>query len=235
MLVVYLVFNEGYNAAGGDVLIRRELCAEAIRLGRLICELLPGESEALGLLALMLLQNSRRDARMSASGELVLLEDQDRTRWDRTQIHEGLALTERALMGDPGTYSVQAAIAAVHAQAQSAARTDWAQIAEFYHVLLRMHPSPVIELNRAVAVAMADGPAEGLRLVDTLEAKGELRGYYLLPAARGDFLRRLRRWPEAAEAYRLALGLAGNETERVFLAKRLTEVLAGEGVEDSGR
>ena len=225
MLVVYLVFNEGYNAASGDVLIRRELCAEAIRLGRLICELLPREAEAQGLLALMLLHDSRRDARMSADGEILLLEEQNRSLWNQAQICEGLALTETALRSaPPGPYSVQAAIAAVHARAKHAGETDWAQIVALYDVLLRMQPSPVIELNRAVAVAMVHGALEGLRLLDEFEMRGELRGYHLLPAARGDFSRRLNQWAAAAEAYRQALSLATNDMERRFLTKRLAEV-----------
>jgi len=223
-LVVYLVFNEGYNAASGDVLIRRELCAEAIRLARLLCELLPREAEVRGLLALMLLHDSRREARLSADGEIILLEEQNRSLWNQEQIREGLALTEAALRNaPPGPYSVQAAIAAVHARAKNADETDWAQIAALYDVLLRLQPSPVIELNRAVAVAMVRGAAEGLRLLDELELKGELRGYHLLPAARGDFLRRLQRWKSAAEAYWQALSLTNNDAERRFLAKRLAE------------
>jgi RNA polymerase sigma-70 factor (ECF subfamily) len=224
MLVVYLVFNEGYNAASGDALVRRELCAEAIRLARLLCELLPQEAEARGLLALMLLHDSRRDARTAANGEMLLLEEQDRSRWNQKQIQEGLALVESALRSaPPGAYSVQAAIAAVHGRAGRAEETDWTQIAGLYDVLLRLQPSPVIELNRAVAVAMAHGAAEGLRLLDTLEEKGELRSYYLLPAAKGDLSRRLQRWTAAAEAYRQAISLATNETERRFLARRLAE------------
>jgi RNA polymerase sigma-70 factor (ECF subfamily) len=224
MLVVYLVFNEGYNAASGDALVRRELCAEAIRLGRLLCELLPREAETRGLLALMLLHDSRRDTRTSANGEMLLLEEQDRARWNQEQIREGLALVESALRSaPPGAYSVQAAIAAVHARAERAEETDWAQIAGLYDVLLRLQPSPVIELNRAAAVAMAKGPSEGLRLLDDLETRGELRGYYLLPAARGDLARRLGRWAVAAEAYRHALALVTNETELRFLTKRLGE------------
>jgi RNA polymerase sigma-70 factor (ECF subfamily) len=225
MLVIYLVFNEGYNAASGDVLIRRELCAEALRLGRLICELLPAEAEARGLLALMLLHDSRREARVDADGELVVLEEQDRSRWHQEQIREGLELTETALRRGPaGPYSVQAAIAAVHARAQRAEETDWWQIVALYEVLLRMQPSPVIELNRTVAVAMVKGAEEGLRLLDELESHGDLRGYHLLPAARADFSRRLGDWRAAAEAYRLAISLATNETERRFLTKRLAEV-----------
>jgi RNA polymerase sigma-70 factor (ECF subfamily) len=225
MLVVYLVFNEGYNAASGDVLIRRELCTEAIRLGRLLCELLPREAELRGLLALMLLHDSRRDARMSAGGEIILLEEQNRGLWNREQIREGLALTEAALRSaPPGPYSLQAAIAAVHARAKNAGETDWAQIAALYDVLLLLQSSPVIELNRAVAVAMVRGASEGIRLLDELELKGELRSYHLLPAARGDLLRRLQQWESAAEAYHQALSLVSNEAERRFLTKRLAEV-----------
>ncbi len=224
MLVVYLVFNEGYNAASGDALVRRELCAEAIRLGRLICELVPQEAEARGLLALMLLHDSRRDSRISANGDMLLLEEQDRGRWNQEQIREGLALVESALRSaPPGPYSVQAAIAAVHAKAERPEGTDWTQIAALYDVLLRLQPSPVIELNRAAAVAMARGPSEGLHLLDELEKRAELRGYYLLPAARGDMARRLERWSAAAEAYRQAISLVTNETERRFLARRLAE------------
>ena len=224
MLVVYLVFNEGYNAASGDALVRRDLCAEAIRLGRLLCELLPQEAEARGLLALMLLHDSRRDTRAGANGEMLLLKEQDRSQWNREQIREGLALVESALRSaPPGVYSVQAAIAAVHARAERAENTDWAQIAGLYDVLLRLQPSPVIELNRAVAVAMAEGPAEGLRLLDELEMRGELRGYHLLSAARGDLARRLCQWSTASDAYRQALALVSNETERRFLARRLAE------------
>jgi RNA polymerase sigma-70 factor (ECF subfamily) len=224
MLVVYLVFNEGYNAASGDVLIRRELCAEAIRLGRLLCELLPREAEARGLLALMLLHDSRREARSSEDEEIVLLEEQNRSLWNQEQIREGLALAEAALRNaPPGPYSVQAAVAAVHARAKYADETDWTQIAALYDVLLRLQASPVIELNRVVAVAMVRGAAEGIRLLNELELKGDLRGYYLLPAARGDFSRRLRQWGSASEAYRQALSLASNSAERRFLAKRLAE------------
>jgi RNA polymerase sigma-70 factor (ECF subfamily) len=223
MLVVYLVFNEGYNAASGDALIRRELCAEAVRLGRLLCELLPRETETRGLLALMLLHDSRREARISSDGEIMLLEEQNRSLWNQEQIREGLVLTETALNAEPGPYSVQAAIAAIHARANNADETDWAQIAALYDVLLRLQPSPVIELNRAVAVAMVRGPSEGIRLLKELEKRGELRGYYLLPAALGDFSRRLKQWTAAADAYRQAVALANNDAERRFLAKRLAE------------
>jgi RNA polymerase sigma-70 factor (ECF subfamily) len=189
--------------------------------------LLPKEAEAQGLLALMLLHDSRRDARAAADGEMLLLEEQDRRRWNQEQIAQGLALVESALRGAPaGPYSVQAAIVALHAQASSSEMTDWAQIAKLYDVLLRLQPSPVIELNRAVAVAMDEGPSAGLRLIDELEERGELHGYHLLPAAQGDLLRRLERWSDAANAYRRALLLATNETERRFLAKRLADAEA---------
>ena len=225
LLVVYLVFNEGYNATAGDTLVRRELCGEAIRLGRLVRDLMPGEPEAQALLALMLLHDSRRDARTNESGEIVLLEEQDRTRWHRDQIAEGLELIENALgRGARGPYALQAAIAALHAQANSARETDWHQIAALYELLLQVQPSPVVELNRAVAVAMASGLPEGLRLLNALEEQGELRGYYLLPAARGDLLRRMERWDESGEAYRRALNLVSNEAERRFLQRRLSEV-----------
>jgi RNA polymerase sigma-70 factor (ECF subfamily) len=225
LLVVYLVFNEGYNAASGDVVVRGELCAEAIRLGRLLCELLPREPEAQSLLALMLLHDSRREARTGPHGETILLEEQNRSKWTRDKISEGLALVESALRAaPPAPYSVQAAIAAVHARAESAAATDWAQIVGLYDILLRLQPSAVVELNRAAAVAMARGPAEGLRLLDELEAREELRDYYLFPAARADLARRLHRWAEAARFYRQALTLVSNEAERRFLARRLAEV-----------
>ena len=219
LLVVYLVFNEGYNAAGEG----SALSDEAIRLARLLTVLLPQEAEVRGLLALMLLHDARRDARRSGDGDLILLEEQDRRRWDAAKIREGLALAETALRSVPGPYSVQAAIAAVHAQAASAEETDWSQIVALYGVLLRMQPSPVIELNRAAAVAMADGCEAGLKLVDELEQRGELRGYYLLAAARADMLRRLDRWGLAVQAYKEAIALAGQGAERRFLARRLAE------------
>ena len=225
LLVVYLVFNEGYNATAGDTLVRRELCGEAIRLGRLVYQLMPGEPEAQALLALMLLHDSRRDARTTASGEIVLLEEQDRNGWHRDQIAEGLELVERALgRGARGPYALQAAIAALHAQAKSAQETDWHQIVALYELLLQVQPSPVVELNQAVAVAMASGLSEGLALLNALEERGELRGYYLLPAARGDLLRRMERWEESGDAYRQALALVSNEAERKFLRRRLAEV-----------
>jgi RNA polymerase sigma-70 factor (ECF subfamily) len=223
--VIYLVFNEGYAATAGDALLRVDLCAEAIRLGRLLAQLLPGEAEVEGLLALMLLHDARRPARVGADGELVLLEDQDRGRWNRRQIDEALPLVERALLGRPvGQYAVQSAIAAVHARAGRPADTDWRQIAALYRVLLDIAPSPVVELNRAAAVAMAEGPEAGLALLDHLTASGALPRYHLLPAARADLLRRLGRGDEAASAYREAIALAGNEAERRFLHRRLAEV-----------
>ncbi len=229
MVVVYLVFNEGYAASFGERLVRHELCEQAIRLGRMLVELLPARAEAKGLLALMLLHDSRRAARVDSSGDIVLLDDQDRSRWDLAQIEEGAGLVEEALRQGgrpPGPYALQAAIAAVHAQAHTAGETDWAQIAALYAVLARVHPSPVVELNRAVAVAMADGVGRGLAMVDELERRGELRGYHLMPAARAELLRRLGRHAEAAEAYRRALALVSNEAERRHLDKRLKEIVA---------
>jgi RNA polymerase sigma-70 factor (ECF subfamily) len=224
MLVVYLVFNEGYSANSGVSVIRRELCSEAIRLARLIAELLPRHTESRALLALMLLHDSRSLARVRDDGEIVLLEEQNRNLWNRNEIAEGLALVESALReAAPGPYALQAAIAAVHARAQHPEETDWRQIAGLYEVLLRVQPSPVVELNHAAAVAMSEGPAAGLRLLDALEANTELRDYYLLPAARGDLLRRLQQWPAAVAAYRSALSLAINEAERRFLSRRLAE------------
>jgi RNA polymerase sigma-70 factor, ECF subfamily len=227
MVVVYLVFNEGYAASFGGRLVRHELCEQAIRLGRMLVELLPIHAEPKGLLALMLLHDSRRETRLDASGDLVLLEDQDRARWDRAQIDEGAALVEAALSESgrpPGPYALQAAIAALHAQAPTAADTDWAQIAALYGVLARVHPTPVVELNRAVAVAMASGLERGLPLLDALSLDGGLAGYHLLPAARAELLRRLGRRDEAAHSYRQALALVGNDTERKHLEKRLREV-----------
>jgi len=224
LVVVYLVFTEGYAATSGDALVRRELTAEAIRLARLLVQLSPSV-ESLGLLALMLLTDARRAARSSASGDVILLEDQDRALWDRTQIVEGLALVDRALRsGPPGPYALQAAIAAVHADAPRSEATDWRQIVALYDHLQALVPTPVVALNRAVAVAMAEGPAAALPLVDALVESRELREYHLLPAARADLLRRLGRMSEAAAAYREALDLVGNEPERRFLARRLREV-----------
>jgi RNA polymerase sigma-70 factor (ECF subfamily) len=225
MLVVYLVFNEGYSASGGDSLVRRELCHEAIRLGRMLLELMPENPEVRGLLALMLLHDSRRNARTGPANELITLEEQDRLLWQQEQIREGVALAEAALRaGVPGVYSLQAAIAALHAQAARAADTDWGQIVGLYELLLAIQPSPVIELNHAAAVAMFSGPEAGLRLLDQLQSTGELEGYYLLPAARADLLRRAGRWVEAAEAYRAALVLVKSSPERMFLTRRLDEV-----------
>ncbi|HWI37150.1 MAG TPA: RNA polymerase sigma factor [Burkholderiales bacterium] len=220
--VIYLVFNEGYSASSGAALTRSELSAEAIRLARLLIEMLP-EPEAMGVLALMLLQESRRDARATAAGDLVLLEDQDRSLWNRALISEGIALVERTLATRRfGPYSIQAAIAAVHAEAPSAEATDWPQIVALYDVLLRMDASPVVELNRAVAVAMRDGPAASLPIVDTLMK--ELDGYHLAHAARADLCRRLGRIKEARQSYERALKLARQEPERRFLERRIAEL-----------
>jgi RNA polymerase sigma factor (sigma-70 family) len=231
LAVVYLVFTKGYTAAPGAP-ERRRLCEEAIRLGKLIAGLMPDEPEALGLVALMLLQDSRSAARYSGRGDLVLLEDQDRSRWDRVEIDEGIRLLDRALQrGAPGPYQLQAAIAAVHAQARAAAQTDWERIAALYAELLEQAPSPVVALNRAVAVAMADGPQAGLELIDRIEGIDDLQGYHLLHAARADLLRRLGRLREAAAAYRRAHELALNPADRRFLAGRLRAV---EGQRDGG-
>jgi len=229
MVVVYLVFNEGYAATFGARLVRHELCEQAIRLGRMLVELLPAHAEPKGLLGLMLLHDARRGTRLDGSGDIVLLEDQDRTRWDRAQIDEGAALAEAAIRTGgrpPGPYALQAAIAAVHAQARTAAATDWTQIAALYGVLARVHPTPVVELNRAVAVAMSSGIERGLALVDALDRRGELAEYHLLPAARAELLRRLGRHAEAAESYRRALALVSNEAERRHLEKRLREIVS---------
>lgn len=225
LAVVYLVFTEGYAATAGEALVRIDLCAEAIRLARLIASLMPDASEPNGLLALMLLHDARRAARTTANGELVLLEEQDRSAWDRAQIAEGLVLVERALRTSfAGPYAIQSAIAALHARAATADVTDWRQIASLYALLLERAPSAVVELNHAVAVAMIDGAEQGLLLVDAIVARGELRQYHLLYAARGDLLRRLGRVNEAASAYETALELATLEPERRFLARRLSEL-----------
>jgi len=222
--VVYLVFNEGYSASSGASLTRADLSAEAIRLARLLVELLP-EPEALGMLALMLLQESRRAARTSPSGDLILMDDQDRRLWNREFISEGVALVERALASRRfGPYSIQAAIAAVHAEAPNAAATDWREIVGLYDALLRMDPSPIVELNRAVAVAMRDGPAAGLALVDAILARGDLTDYHLAHAARADFSRRLGQGAQARASYEKALALARQEPERRFLERRLAEL-----------
>ena len=229
MVVVYLVFNEGYAASFGARLVRHELCEQAIRLGRMLVELLPAHAEPRGLLALMLLHDSRRETRLDGAGDIVLLDDQDRARWDRAQIEEGAALVEAALLagaGPPGSYTLQAAIAAVHAHAPTAAATDWAQIAALYGVLARVHPSPVVELNRAVAIAMSGDLEGGLAVVDEIDRRGEIEGYHLLPVARAELLRRLGRHVEAAESYRRALALVSNEAERRHLEKRLREIVS---------
>jgi len=224
--VIYLVFNEGYSASSGQALTRLDLSAEAIRVGRLLVELLP-EPEAIGLLALMLLQESRRAARTSATGELVLLNDQDRSLWNREQIAEGASLVQSALTsGRFGVYTLQAAIAAVHADAAGADVTDWDEIAGLYDVMLRIDPSPVIELNRAVAVAMRDGPAAGLALIDAILARGDLADYHLAHAARADLCRRLGRTAPARASYQRAIELARQEPERRFLERRLAELPA---------
>jgi RNA polymerase sigma-70 factor, ECF subfamily len=219
--VIYLVFNEGYSASSGEWLTRADLSAEALRLGRLLLHLLP-DPETTGLLALMLLQESRRAARTSPAGDLILLEDQDRSLWHRGQIAEGLALVERALSsGRFGAYTLQAAIAAVHAEARDAAKTDWGQIVALYDVLLRVDPSTVVELNRAVAVAMRDGALSGLQLVEALLNRGELADYHLAHSARAELCRRLERTEEARQAYERALALVRQEPERRFLERRL--------------
>ena len=222
--VIYLVFNEGYAASSGSALTRHDLSAEAIRLGRLLAELLP-EPEAIGLLALMLLHDSRRAARISPSGELVVLDEQDRSLWNQPQIKEGSALVERALASRRfGPYTLQAAIAAVHSQARQAEATDWSEIVGLYDVLMRINPSPVVELNRAVAVAMRDGAEAGLAIVDAILARGELSDYHLAHAVRADLYRRLRRTEDARAAYGRALALTKQETERQFLKRRLVEL-----------
>ena len=224
--VVYLVFNEGYSASSGASLTRADLSAEAIRLGRLLLRLLP-EPEVMGLLALMLLHESRRQARTSTTGEIVLLEQQDRARWNRDQISEGVTLVERALSSRRfGPYTLQAAIAAVHAEAPSTAETDWAQIVALYDVLARAEPSPIVELNRAVAVAMRDGPTAGLTLVDAILERGDLADYHLAHSARADLCRRLGKKAEARESYERALALTKQEPERRFLEKRLGELMS---------
>jgi RNA polymerase sigma-70 factor (ECF subfamily) len=222
--VVYLVFNEGYSASSGVTLTRHDVSGEAIRLGRLLAQLLP-EPEVIGLLALMLLQESRRSARTSPSGDIVLLEDQDRLLWNRDYIREGLRLVQRALSAQQvGAYTLQAAIAAVHAEAPSAVATDWTRIVELYDVLMRAEPSPVVELNRAVAVAMRDGPAAGFNLIEAILMRGDLRNYHLAHAVRADLCRRLGRTAEARTSYEKALSLTEQEPERRFLERRLNEL-----------
>ena len=226
LTVIYLVFSEGYAATRGDRLIRTDLAVEAIRLGRLVRNLLSPATpaEATGLLALMLLHDSRREARLDESGELVLLEDQDRSRWNRAQIAEALPLVEEALRSGPGPFALEAAIAALHCQAARHEDTDWPQIVRLYDVLERLDPSPIVSLNRAVAVAMTEGPASGLMLIDRLSDTGELSGYHLLHAARADLLRRMSSHKEAARSYARALELATNDRERAYLERRLDEV-----------
>jgi RNA polymerase sigma-70 factor (ECF subfamily) len=226
LTVIYLVFNEGYAATRGERLVRADLCAEAIRLGRLVRMLMAPQvpTEATGLVALMLLHDSRRDARHDEAGDLILLEEQDRSRWDRQRIAEALPLVDEALRGDPGPFTLQAAIAALHCQAARAEDTDWRQIVRLYDLLERVQPSPVVSLNRAVAVAMLDGPQPALGLIDALAAEGDLDDYHLLHAARADLLRRIGSSAEAAKSYTRALALATNDSERRFLERRLREV-----------
>jgi len=223
--VIYLIFNEGYAASAGQNLIRNDLCAEAIRLGRVLCELLPNEPENMGLLALMLLQDSRRDARVNDDGELVTLEEQDRSRWDATEIAEGTRLVQAALsLRRVGNYQLQAAIAAVHAEAKHADETDWRQIVALYGELLRITSSPVVALNHAAAVAMSEGPEQGLRLLEVAGAAGALQNYYLFHASRADLLRRLNRLDEAVTAYTTALSLTTNVVEQNYIRRRLNEL-----------
>ena len=225
LTVIYLVFNEGYASTRGGSLMRTDLCAEAIRLGRLVRTLMsPAPAEVTGLLALMLLHDARRDARMDAAGDLVILEDQDRSRWNHRQIAEAMPLVEEAFGDVPGPYAVQAAIAAEHCRTLKAADTDWKRILQLYDVLERMQPSPIVSLNRAVAVAMVEGPRAALILIDALDAEGDLDNYHLLHSARADFLRRAGFSEEAAQSYAKALALVTNPSERLFLERRLREV-----------
>jgi RNA polymerase sigma-70 factor, ECF subfamily len=223
--VIYLIFNEGYAASAGQSLIRNDLCAEAIRLGRVLCELLPDEPENPGLLALMLLQDSRRHARTNDDGELVTLDEQDRSRWDTQEIEQGINLVQRALrLGRVGSYQLQAAIAAVHAEAETAAETDWRQIVLLYEELMRISSSPIVALNHAAAVAMAHGFERGLSLIDSAGANGALENYYLFHASRADLLRRLNRFDEATAAYNTALSLTTNRVEQDYIRRRLEEI-----------
>jgi RNA polymerase sigma-70 factor (ECF subfamily) len=224
--VIYLIFNEGYTASSGTQLVRSDLCEEAIHLGRVLCELLPGEAENIGLLALMLIQHSRRDARVR-DGELITMEDQDRSRWDRNAISEGLQLVEKALrLGPPGPYQLQAAIAALHAEAATPEQTDWLQIAALYEKLWEMNPTPVVGLNHAVAIAMSGQLAEGLDRIEELGRAGALDQYYLFHAARADLLRRMNRTADAIASYRKAAALATNPVELRFLNRRMRELAA---------
>lgn len=224
LAVLYLLFNEGYSTTAGPSLVRHDLCDEAIRLGQLLVQLMPDEPEALGVLALMLLHHARRAARTTDGGDLVPLEEQDRTRWDTEETTLGESALEAALrQGRPGPYQVQAAIAACHATAHEARDTDWAQIAELYGRLIEMMPSPVVELNRAVAVSMAEGPEVALRMIENTDLTDRLDGYHLLHATRADLLRRMGRYGEASDCYRRALALATSESERRFLSRRIDE------------
>ena len=225
LAVIYLIFNERYLASFGNSLLRRDLSAEGVRLGRILQALMPDEPEVIGLQALMLLHESRREARVSKTNELVVLEEQDRTLWNREMIDEGIGLLDRALrMGRPGPYQIQAAIGAIHAEARSPNKTDWAEIAALYDRLAAVAPSPIVELNRAVAIAMADGPDRGLKIIEALEESGALRGYRLLQSAKADLLRRNGDFAEARHSYRLALDLTDNAAERTYLQRRLKEV-----------
>lgn len=236
LAVVYLVFTEGYAATSGDEIVRHDLAREAIRLARLLVELMPWANEANALLALMLLHDARRATRLSPDGDLLLLEEQDRSQWDANQIAEGLARVDAALRaGRAGSYAIQAAVAALHAAAPNAAETDWRQIAALYALLLSRAPTPVIELNHAVAVAMVDGAQAGLLLMDAIAARGELREYHLLHSARADLLRRLGRFDAARAAYQTALGLAAVEPERRFLERRLSEIRSPDSPKESPR